>query len=250
MRKLIPTALKPLLKTFRREFYRAAYVRPPQASPYFCPICEAGLRKFRPITWGDTACYLCTSSERLRLAWLFLKRSTNLFDGIPKAMLHVAPEWQFVNELAAAVGPGYLTADFLDAAAMVQMDITNIQYPDEFFDVIYCSHVLEHVSDDRLAMREFARVLKPTGFAVILVPITADTTFEDPSVTDPKERLRVFGQEDHVRVYGPDFMERLKEAGLEVKKYSAADFLDSKEVERVHLTKLSGDVFYCTKPRV
>jgi ubiquinone/menaquinone biosynthesis C-methylase UbiE len=162
-------------------------------------------------------------------------------------MLHVAPELQFVNRLAAAVGSGYITADFLDPSAMVQMDITNIKYTDGFFDVIYCSHVLEHVSNDRMAMREFARVLKPDGWAVILVPITTDKTFEDLSITDPKERLRLFGQEDHVRIYGPDFVERLRESGMEVRRFSASDFLSPTEIARVNLTKLSGDVFYCTK---
>jgi SAM-dependent methyltransferase len=162
-------------------------------------------------------------------------------------MLHVAPESQFVNRLAAAVGTGYITADLLDPKAMVRMDITNIQYPNEFFDVIYCSHILEHIPNDRLAMLEFARVLKPNGFAVILVPIVRDKTFEDPSVTDPKERLRFFGQADHVRAYGPDFVERLREAGMTVRKYSASDFLGWKEIVRFNLTKLSGDIFYCTK---
>jgi SAM-dependent methyltransferase len=146
------------------------------------------------------------------------------------------------------IGSGYVTADLLSPHAFVRMDITNIQYPNDFFDAIYCSHVLEHVPNDKLAMKEFARVLKPGGFAVILVPITADKTFENPSVTDPKDRLRLFGQDDHVRIYGPDFVGRLKEAGLAVRKYSASDFLNTIEITRFNLTKLSGDVFYCTKP--
>jgi SAM-dependent methyltransferase len=98
----------------------------------------------------------------------------------------------------------------MNPRAMVRMDITDIQYPKDTFDVIYCSHVLEHVVDDRKAMREFHRVLRPDGWALLLVPITVEKTFEDPSVTDPEERLSVFGQEDHVRCYGPDYVERLR----------------------------------------
>src|SRR5262249_12426105 len=77
-------------------------------------------------------------------------------------------------------------------------------------------HVLEHVPDDRRAMREFYRVLKPGGWAILLVPITVERTFEDPAVVDPAERLRLFGQEDHVRRYGPDYGDRLSEAGFAV----------------------------------
>jgi ubiquinone/menaquinone biosynthesis C-methylase UbiE len=89
------------------------------------------------------------------------------------------------------------------------MDITDIQYPDNTFDVIYCSHVLEHVPDDRKAMREFARVLKPEGWAVFMVSLSEEHTIEDPSITSPAERERLFGQHDHVRRYGPDFKDRL-----------------------------------------
>ncbi|HTR40447.1 MAG TPA: class I SAM-dependent methyltransferase [Pseudomonadales bacterium] len=223
------------------------YVRAPKSAAYYCPVCNVGLRRWVIITWEDTVCCLCSSSERNRLAWWFLERRTPLFDGKQRKMLHIAPEEQFVNRLSAAVGPGYITADLLAPRVMVHMDITKIQYGDNFFDVIFCSHVLEHVPNDRLAIKELGRVLKPGGFAVIQVPIVADTTFEDPSIIDPRERLRLFGQEDHVRVYGPDFIIRLKDAGLNVQKISASDFLGPEEIARGHLTKLSGDIFYCTK---
>jgi ubiquinone/menaquinone biosynthesis C-methylase UbiE len=110
-----------------------------------------------------------------------------------------------------------MTAD-LHSPAMVKMDITNIQFPDETFDVVYCSHVLEHVPDDRKAMREFYRVLKSNGWAVLLVPIIVEKTFEDPSIDKPKDRLRLFGQSDHVRKYGRDYVDRLRESGFSVSK--------------------------------
>jgi len=130
---------------------------------------------------------------------------------------------------------------------MVKMDITAIQFPSESFGIIYCSHVLEHVPDDKQAMREFCRVLKPDGWAILLVPITADKTFEDASVTDPAERLRLFGQEDHVRRYGPDYMDRLRESGFKVEKTSVADLVSPEDAVRMGLTAASGDIFHCTK---
>jgi len=96
--------------------------------------------------------------------------------------------------LGNQLNDGYLTADLSNPKAMVKMDITDIQYPDESFDVIYCSHVLEHVPDDRKAMQEFFRVLKKDGWAVLLVPIVGELTFEDPSIVDPVERTKIFGQ--------------------------------------------------------
>ena len=183
---------------------------------------------------------------RHRLAWCYLEKMTGLFDGREKRMLHVAPEPCLEKPLHRRVGAGYLTADLLNPHAMVKMDITDIQYPDEAFDAIYCSHVLEHVSDDRAALREMRRVMKPRGWALILVPITADTTYEDPSITDPEDRLRVFGQEDHVRRYGPDFQGRLEEAGFGLDVVRATDFLDQESCERMGLD-VTEELFFCAK---
>lgn len=142
---------------------------------------------------------------------------------------------------------GYVTAD-LQNPADFQWDITAIPQPDASFDVIYCSHVLEHVYEDRKAMSEFYRVLKPGGWAVLNVPITDEVTFEDPSVTDPAERLRVFGQKDHVRRYGPDYVDRLREAGFQVETVYPRDLFSIDELERLTLNSAAaGEVFYCTK---
>ena len=145
------------------------------------------------------------------------------------------------------LGDGYLTADLFDPRVMVKMDITNIQYPDETFDVIYCSHVLEHVPDDKKAMCEFYRVLKSDGWAILLVPVTAKETFEDPAITDPAERLRLFGQKDHVRVYGPDYADRLAEAGFKVDISTPSDFLTAEQILRMGLSRATGEIYFCTK---
>lgn len=131
---------------------------------------------------------------------------------------------------------------------MEKMDITDIHHPDHSFDVIVCSHVLEHVSDDRRAMRELCRVLRPSGWAILNVPINADRTFEDPSITDPQERQRVFGQHDHVRNYGPDDQHRLEEAGFAVSVTYPTDLLSPADIERQGLGKGgAGEIFFCRK---
>ena len=179
---------------------------------------------------------------------MFLREKTNLFDGKEKKFLHVAPEPAFIAMFAKAAGNGYLTADLFAKNVMEKMDITNIQHPNNIFDIIYCSHVLEHVPDDRKAMSEFYRILKPGGWAILNVPITADVTFEDPSVTDPDDRLRLFGQRDHVRRYGPDYENRLINVGFKVKRYAPSDLLTNWEIEKLGITNsAAGDVFYCRK---
>ena len=214
----------------------------------WCPICEKSSRKF--LRFGDperqdARCPRCGSLERHRLAWRYFLRMTDLFYGRPKKMLHVAPEPCLASRLQRRLGEGYLSADLLDPAAMVKMDVTAIQFPDEFFDVVYCSHVLEHVVDDRKAMREFYRVLKPGGWAVLLVPISAERTVEDPAIVKPEDRRKAFGQEDHVRSYGPDYIERLREVGFTIKVFRPGDFCDSGEARSLGL---GGEICYCLKP--
>jgi SAM-dependent methyltransferase len=216
----------------------------------FCPVCGKSSRRFArfgAVPREDALCVHCEALERHRLLWLFLQKKTNLFDGSPRKMLHVAPEPVFESRFAKQLGADYLSADLFNPRAMVKMDITHIQYPDQSFDVIYCSHVLEHVQNDRQAMREFFRVLRNNGWAILLVPITSEETFEDPSITDPAERLKAFGQEDHVRKYGPDYADRLRDAGFTVQVTKAGDLVGSEEATRMGLTSASGDIFYCTK---
>jgi predicted SAM-dependent methyltransferase len=189
----------------------------------------------------------CGALERHRLVWLYLKERTDLFDGKPRKMLHVAPEAVFKQLFARLLGEGYLTADLNDPAAMVKMDITEIGYPVNSFDVVYCSHVLEHVPDDRKAMREFHRVLKPGGWAMLLVPIVAGETQEDMSITDPAERARVYGQADHVRNYGADFIDRLEEAGFAVTMTDASDLCSDSQRREMGITEAAGEIFYCIK---
>ena len=132
---------------------------------------------------------------------------------------------------------------------MVHMDITDIRFPDESFDVIYASHVLEHVDDDRRAIRELHRVLRTGGWAVLPVPIHGKETREDPSVTDPEERQRLFGQSDHVRKYGRDgeYERRLRGSGFDVTVEGFVRELGPESVRRYRLDP-ADDIYVCTKP--
>lgn len=246
IRRLIPSPLK---QSFRKARDFIATI-PYRENSRYCPICNAPSCKFDEfgvIPRKDAKCRHCGSLERHRLVWLYFKEKTDLFSRTPTKMLHVAPESFLETLLKQSLGTAYLTVDLYNSRSMVKMDITDIQYPDESFDVIYCSHVLEHVPDDKQAIREFFRVLKPDGWAILLVPITADRTFEDPSITDPAERLKLFGHEDHVRHYGPDYVERLREAGFKVTVTVPSDFLGRDEIVRMGITKAAGEIYYCTK---
>lgn len=215
-----------------------------------CPICKNGSKAFLPcgvVPRADAQCPFCRSLERHRLLWLYIERKTGFLNKPPRSALHVAPEGILENKFRPLFGKGYITADLFAKDVDVKMDITNIQFPDNSFEFVYCSHVLEHVPDDRKAMREFRRVLSTDGVAILLVPITVEKTVEDPTVEDPKERLRLFGQEDHVRNYGPDYVDRLIEAGFTVAKIRPADFLDSTEIQKMAITPAAGDIYICKK---
>lgn len=216
----------------------------------YCPICRKSSRRFAkygcPLR-EDAQCMYCGSLERHRMVWLYFNQKTNLFEGSFKKMLHIAPEPIFQQLLTKHLGIGYLTADLFSPKAMVKMDITDIHYPDETFDVIYCSHVLEHVVDDKKAMCEIYRVLKTDGWAILIVPITTNKTQEDLSITEPEKRLKLYGHEDHVRRYGIDFIDRLENVGFKVNVTDPSGFLNMKAIEEYGLAQDAGKIFYCVK---
>lgn len=188
----------------------------------------------------------CGALERHRFAWLYFRRCTDLWDGRPKRFLHVAPEWPFQAPLREALGEGYVTADLMDPRVDLRLDLSDTALPDASFDAVYCSHVLEHIPDDRAAMREVHRILRPGGWAIFLVPVGDAPTDEDPSISDPDERRRRFGQEDHVRLYGADFAERLEEAGFEVRAVRPLDAFTADEVGEAGLFD-PWPLFHCMK---
>jgi SAM-dependent methyltransferase len=200
---------------------------------YHCPVCGWGFRRFLPAGLDlplfrehkvvgagprpNATCPLCRSSDRERHLFLFLKHATPLFRDRLK-VLHVGPEHNLCRILGGLRNLDYLSADLCSPRAKMRLDVTQIPYRDGTFDVILCNHVLEHVPDDRRALAELFRVLRPGGWAVLQVPLclSIDYTYEDPSVTTGEERERLFGQHDHVRLYAADYKDRLESAGFQV----------------------------------
>jgi len=212
----------------------------------FCPICQKTSFYFDlfGVTPRENAlCPHCGSLERHRLLYHFLKEKTDFFAGNCRKMLHIAPEACFESLFEKQFEKNYITADLYKPNVKVKMDIMDIQYEDDTFDIIYCSHVLEHVADDRKAMKEFFRILKKDGWAILNVPIIRDKTYEDPSITAPEEREKIFGQYDHVRAYGPDYIDRLREVGFSVEVTCAKDFLSESDIERM---RAFGEIYFCT----
>lgn len=215
----------------------------------YCPLCNSHLRHLLPHGFtlrSDARCPVCGSLERHRLLWLFLQQYTDLFAGTPKRLLHIAPERALERQFRRLGHLAYLTADLRHPRARMRLSVTALPHPAAVFDAICCSHVLEHVEDDRQAMREFHRVLVPGGWAVIMVPITAVQTFEDPLAVDPGERIQRFGQRDHVRCYGPDVADRLREVGFRVEIFTAAEVVDSADFVRFGLRQ-DEVIYYCVK---
>ncbi len=216
-----------------------------------CPCCGRSFRQFLPFgrpQRPNARCPRCGALERHRLLWLYLQRETELFSR-PVKLLHVAPEEQFRGRFREMSQLEYVTGDLYDNRADVKLDIRETDFEDDTFGVIICNHVLEHIPEDEQAMRELHRVLKAGGWAILMVPqdFTRDVTFEDPSVTSPEERLRVFGQADHVRIYGKDYVERLKKAGFVVEEIAYADAISKEEVSRYGV--MNDNVIYrCLKP--
>jgi SAM-dependent methyltransferase len=202
-----------------------------------CPCCDSRFRRFKSAHGPDRLCWSCGALERHRSLWLFLDRHPELvWPGM--SILHVAPEPILRDRLSAIAGVRYVSGDLTAEFGPERIDVTELHYDDGSFDLVVCNHVLEHVPDDRRAMRELARVLRPGGAAILLVPdVAGPVTDEDPSIADPHERVRRFGQDDHVRRYGWDYVGRLRETGLEVEVERPEAILGDALVERYRLRK-------------
>jgi SAM-dependent methyltransferase len=214
-----------------------------------CNVCDSQFRKFLP--YGRKArenalCPNCLALERHRLMWLFLQQETNFFSA-PLKVLHIAPELCFIKRMEALPNLEYITGDIESPLATVKMDVHQIPFEDNTFDVIFCNHVMEHVDDDILACKEINRVLKPEGWGIIQSPVyDLPTTIEDKTISDPAERERLFGQRDHVRKYGQDYSSRLSKSGLKVEEKLFVQNLASATIAK-HALPEQEIIFYCKK---
>ena len=215
----------------------------------WCHVCGTEMKQFAHSHRPDhLSCPFCGAIDRDRFHLLVLEQRTNFFDGTPKKLLHIAPEPVLEPKLRNTPGVDYLSGDLMRPTAMVKLDICDMQFDDDTFDYAFCSHVLEHVPDDSVAMAEFARVLKPGGAVLFAFPQSAQPTIEDPTLTDRRERIRRFGQIDHLRVYGPDVVGRFEAAGLEVETLRPRDLCTPAEMRRFGFDVPVDTVAYLCRP--
>ena len=242
---------KVILNTVPRPLLiKASYIVRPiialylKGNTYTDPIDGKSFRKFLPYGYGNQRKNALSPStlslERHRLMWLFLKDETNFFNSTKKLkVLHIAPEQCFLDLFKKQKNLEYITSDLESPIADVKADICDLPFKENEFDVVFCNHVLEHIPDDTKAMQELYRVMKKGGFGVFQIPqdLSRDVTFEDNSITDKDERAKIFGQYDHVRVYGKDYFNKLRSVGFKVDEVDYTKKIDSKQIERFCLMK-------------
>ena len=235
--------LSPLALNVLKLFYIGSGVE--------CPICNSRFKKFIPYgrlkTRENALCPNCLALERHRLIWLYLKESTNFFTDQIK-LLHIAPEACFIDRFDKMKNIEYITADIESPLAKVKMDVHDIPFDDNTFDVVFCNHVLEHVEDDIKAMNEMHRVLKPNGWAIMQSPqdFSMEKTYEDESIKTPSEREKAFGQSDHLRMFGLDYNKRLGKGGFIVKEDYFAKEYNKADAERFALP-VEEIIYFCSK---
>lgn len=206
------------------------------------PIDGKSFKSFLPYGYGNQRNNVLSPStlslERHRLLWLYLKNETDFFSA-KKKTLHFAPEQAFYKCFKKMKNLDYVTTDLNSPLADVKADICNLPFKDNEFDIILCNHVLEHIQDDTKAMQELYRVLKVGGMGVFQIPqdLNRDITFEDHSITDKKERSKIFGQYDHVRIYGRDYFDKLRSVGFNVDEVDYTSELSEEDITRYCLAK-------------
>ncbi len=209
---------------------------------YNDPIDGNSFRKFLPYGYEKQRENVLSPStlslERHRLLWLYLKRETEFFNK-PLKVLHFAPEQAFYKRFRNQQNLIYTTTDLNSPLADVKADICDLPFEDNSFDFILCNHVLEHIPDDRKAMQELYRILKPGGTAILQIPqdLKREKTFQDDSITDPRKRAEIFGQYDHVRVYGRDYFDILRSVGFKVEEAAYTSELSEEEIDKYRLAK-------------
>ena len=219
---------------------------------YEDPIDGKKFRKFLPYGYAvqreNVLSPSTLSLERHRLLWLYLTNETDLFNRNIK-VLHVAPEQAFYKRFRKQPNWEYITTDLFSPLADVKADLCNLPFQDNSFDLILCNHVLEHIPDDQKAMQELFRVMKKGGVGIFQVPqdYQRSTTFEDDTITDPKERTKIFGQYDHVRIYGMDYFDKLRNIGFLVEEITYAQKLTPEQIKKYRI--VANEIIpVCKKP--
>jgi SAM-dependent methyltransferase len=208
-----------------------------------CPCCGGSYRRFVSLGGRSLLCPGCSSAGRHRLLSLYLRDRTSVYRDSLR-VVHFAAEYSLLRGLRELDNLDYIPADLDPPRGARRLDMTEIELESGSVDMVICSHVLEHIPDDRKAMAELRRILKPEGSALLMVPQDRRRaeTYEDPSITSPADRAAAFGQSDHVRIYGRDFIDRLESVGFRVRSEDYARALGGEAIARYGLSE--GDVIY------
>jgi predicted SAM-dependent methyltransferase len=246
---LIPKNI--LLKLENR--LRRLFALPYKGDGVYCPICAMEFRKFIPLNPNKVKtnylCPQCGSAQRQRLLYLYLSAKCLILTE-PINLLHFSPRPCLINKLKQIPGLTYVTSDPTAKNMDRNHDLTDIDEGDNSYDLIVCYHILEHIIEDRKAMQEIFRILKPSGTALFQVPFWDKETYEDSALTSPEQRLKAFGQKDHVRIYGyQDFINRLSNAGFQVTPVTYAKQLGPKICTKYGLDE-EEVIFVCRKNNV
>ncbi|WP_225035030.1 class I SAM-dependent methyltransferase [Winogradskyella sp. SM1960] len=246
---------KIILNTIPRPLLiRLSYIARPilafflKGNTYTDPIDGKSFKTFLPYGYGNQRNNVLSPStlslERHRLLWLYLNNETDFFSRDTESssalsVLHFAPEQCFLKRFRDLKNINYTTTDLLSPIADVKADICDLPFEDNSYDVILCNHVLEHIPDDTKAMQELYRVMKPGGYGIFQIPqdLNREVTFEDDSITDRDERAKIFGQYDHVRVYGRDYFDKLRSIGFRVEEVDYTSQLSEDEITKYCLAK-------------
>ncbi|MDG1054262.1 MAG: methyltransferase domain-containing protein [Flavobacteriaceae bacterium] len=223
-----------IFRPFIKAFYKGDRFTDPIDGSSYRTFLPYGYDKLRP----NALCPGTLSLERHRFLWLYLQRKTTFLED-KLNVLHVAPEQVFYNKFKQFDHWNYTTTDLHSPLADIKADICALPFEDNSYDLILCNHVLEHIPDDLKAMEELYRVLKKGGTLIAQVPLNenAEATFEDDSITDSTERTKIFGQYDHVRVYGKDYYKRLARAGFKTEGVNFLQEISSNERDQYALPK-------------
>ncbi len=237
---LIRTSL--LFKPFFDIFFKGTRFTDPinnKSYSYFFPY---GYNKQRK----NALCPGTFSLERHRLLWLYLKKETDFFNSNNK-ILHFAPE-QCFHKFFKSFFKNYTTTDLNSPIVDIKADICNLPFNDNSFDYILCNHVLEHIYDDEKAMKEIYRVLNKNGIAILQVPIDINNnyTHEGRDIDNKQDRNKLFGQYDHMRMYGLDYFKKLKNIGFKVKNENYLSNISQDEKDKYSLHN-AGSIPVCIK---